>query len=58
MTLWIDRETYAPLRFTDHGEGRNADGPYDTTFTETVLRFERLPDTPANRRLLEMGPHH
>jgi hypothetical protein len=55
MTLWVDAETYAPLRFTDHGQGTNEDGPYDQTFVETVTAFERMPDTAANRRLLEMG---
>jgi hypothetical protein len=54
MALWVDAETYAPLRFTDRGQGRNAGGPYDQTFVETVTEFERLPDTPENRRLLQM----
>jgi hypothetical protein len=58
MTLWIDPGTYAPLRFMDHGRGTDADGkPYDQTFVATVTAFERLPDTPANRRFLEMGEH-
>jgi hypothetical protein len=54
MTLWVDVESYAPLRFSDHSAGRTGGEPYDQTFTETVTAFERLPDTPANRRLLEM----
>jgi hypothetical protein len=58
LTLWIDKETYAPLQFEDHSFGRDASGkPFDTTFTETVTRFERLPSTPENRKLLEMSPH-
>ena len=56
MTLWVDRETYVPLRFADHSYGRDvSDKPFDETLTETVNAFERLPDTPENRRLLD-GP--
>jgi hypothetical protein len=47
MTLWVDKKTYAPLRFED----RSARSLY----TERILEFERLPDTPENRRLLELG---
>jgi hypothetical protein len=46
MALWVDRETYKPLRFTD----RSA----KSTLTETVNDFQRLPDTPENRRLLTL----
>jgi hypothetical protein len=54
QTLWVDRETYAPLRFTDHASGRDAGGqPLDQTYEETVLDFRTLPDTPANRAQLE-----
>ncbi len=58
MTLWVDRETYLPLRFTDHSSGRDVENkPFDETLTETVNAFQRLPDTPENRRLLELnGP--
>jgi len=58
VTLWIDRDTYAPLRFTDHDSGTDAQGrPLDQTYRATILNFERLPDTAANRELLEMRPH-
>jgi hypothetical protein len=56
MTLWVDRETYLPLRFTDHSSGRDVENkPFDETLTETVNAFERLPDTPENRGLLELN---
>jgi outer membrane lipoprotein-sorting protein len=59
LTLWLDRETYAPLRYTDHSSGLDVNGkPFDETYTENVLEFETLPDTPENRKLLELGPHH
>ena len=55
MTLWVDKETYAPLRFSDHSYGKAVDGkPFDTTYTEDVVEFKRLPDTPENRTLLEL----
>jgi outer membrane lipoprotein-sorting protein len=58
MTLWVDKETYEPLRFTDHSWGDDVEGrPFDETFTENVLEFETLPDTVQNRKLLLMGPH-
>jgi outer membrane lipoprotein-sorting protein len=58
MTLWVDKDTYEPLRFTDHSRGDDVTGkPFDETFTETVLDFETLPDTPENRELLEMSPN-
>jgi hypothetical protein len=42
-TLWVDRESYAPLRYQDHSFGKDAAGrPFDETFTETVTSFERL----------------
>lgn len=53
MTMWIDRETYAPLRFTDHSYGKDVEGkPFDQIYAEDILAFERLPDTPGNRELL------
>jgi hypothetical protein len=56
MTLWVDRETYVPLQFTDHSYGLDVEGKqFDETLTETVSDFQRLPDTPENRRLLEYG---
>jgi hypothetical protein len=56
LTLWVDRETYAPLRYTDHSSGRDVSGkPFDETYTENVLEFETLPDTPENRKQLELG---
>jgi outer membrane lipoprotein-sorting protein len=58
LTLWVDQETYAPLRYTDHSWGLDASGkPFDQTYFETVQDFQTLPDTPENRKLLEMGPH-
>jgi outer membrane lipoprotein-sorting protein len=58
LKLWVDQETYAPLRYTDHSWGLDADGkPLDQTYVETVQDFQTLPDTPSNRKLLEIGPH-
>ena len=55
MTMWIDKETYEPLRFVDHSFGKDAEGkPFDQTYTEDIVEFETLPDTPANRRLLAL----
>ena len=58
MTLWVDRETYVPLRFADHSYGRDVENkPFDYTTVENVTAFEHLPDTAENRRLLEFnGP--
>lgn len=54
-TLWVDRETYLPLQFADHSYGRDVENkPFDETLTERVNAFQRLPDTPENRRLLEL----
>ncbi len=56
MTLWVDRGTYLPLQFADHDSGRDVENkPFDRTLTETVNTFQRLPDTPENRRLLEVN---
>lgn len=56
MTMWIDRETYAPLRFTDHSWGRDVEGkPFDHTYVERIEEFKQLPDTPENRQLLAFG---
>jgi outer membrane lipoprotein-sorting protein len=58
LKLWVDQETYAPLRYTDHSWGLDASGkPLDQTYVETVQDFQTLPDTPENRKLLEMGSH-
>lgn len=55
MTMWVDRETYAPVRFTDHSYGKAADGkPFDQTYSEDIREFETLPDTPENRKLLKL----
>ena len=55
-TLWVDRDSYAPLKFVDHSWGTDVEGkPFDETFTETVQDFQRLPDTPENRKLLDMS---
>ena len=30
MTMWVDKDTYAPLKFTDHSWGKEAEGkPFD-----------------------------
>ncbi len=56
QVLWVDRETYAPVRFMDHSWGLDASGKqFATTFTERVHTFKTLPDTPENRRLLELN---
>lgn len=55
FTLWVDKETYAPLRFTDHSSGNDYKGkPFDETYIEDVLDYQVLEDTPANRQLLEL----
>ena len=46
LTLYVDKETYAPLRFVDRSP--------QNTFDETIREFKVLPDTPANRRLLAL----
>jgi hypothetical protein len=56
FTLWVDRETYLPLRLASHAYGRDVnDKPFDYTTVENVNTFQRLPDTPENRRLLELS---
>src|SRR3954463_6247344 len=58
QTLWVDRDTYAPLQFTDHSHGLDAAGrPVDETYEATIANFRQLPDTPDNRRLLRMSAH-
>jgi hypothetical protein len=58
LTLWVDRETYAPLQYTDHSQGTDAQGrPLDQTYKATITRFDHLPDTAANREQLKMSPH-
>jgi hypothetical protein len=53
--LWLDKDSYAPLRFTDHSSGKDYKGrPFDQTYVETIDDFQRLPDTPENRKLLEL----
>jgi hypothetical protein len=55
FTLWVNKDTYAPLRFTDHSSGKDYKGrPFDQTYVETIDDFQRLPDTPENRKLLEL----
>jgi hypothetical protein len=58
QTLWVDRETYVPLRFSEHSFGEDFAGrPLDETDTTTITGFRRLPDTPQNRAQLEMSRH-
>jgi len=55
MTMWIDRDTYAPVRFSDHSKGKDVEGkPFDQTYTEDILEFRTLPDTPDNRAMLAL----
>lgn len=55
MTLWVDKDTYAPLKFTDHSWGQDVEGkPFDRTYTERILEFKTLPATPENLSQLEM----
>jgi hypothetical protein len=57
MTMWIDKDTYAPLKFSDHSWGRDVENkPFDNTFTEQILEFKTLPATPENLKQLEMTP--
>jgi outer membrane lipoprotein-sorting protein len=57
LTMWVDKDTYAPLKFTDHSWGKDAEGkPFDRTYTEQILEFRTLPATPENLKLLEMTP--
>ena len=56
--LWVDRESYAPLRLTERDTGTDVAGqPVDETYEATIARFQRLPDTTGNRALLRMSPH-
>jgi hypothetical protein len=56
LTMWIDKDTYAPVRFTDHSFGRDAEGkPFDNTVTEDILEFKTLPATPENLRQLDLS---
>ena len=53
--MWIDKETYEPLRFTDHSFGKDSEGkPFDQTYTEDIVEFDTLPVTPENLRLLAL----
>ena len=55
FTLWVDKETYAPLRFVEHSSGDDYQGkPFDQTYTEDIQEYKVLPDTPENRQLLEL----
>jgi len=57
MTMWLDKDTYAPLKFTDHSWGKDVEGKaFDRTYTETILDFKTLPATPENLKQLEMTP--
>jgi hypothetical protein len=57
MTMWVDKDTYAPLKFTDHSWGKDVKGePFDNTYTEQILEFKTLPATPENLEQLEMTP--
>ncbi len=49
-TVYVDRETFLPVRVVERFESRT------TAITDYVLA-ERLPRTPANERFLRMSPH-
>jgi hypothetical protein len=54
MTMWINKDTYAPEKFTDHSWGKDVEGKdFDQTYTETVLDFKALPATPENLKRLD-----
>ena len=47
LAMWVDKDTYAPLKFTDHSCGKDAEGkPFDRTYSETILDFKTLPPRP------------
>jgi hypothetical protein len=57
LAMWVDKDTYAPLKFTDHSWGKDAEGKdFDRTYTETILDFKTLPATPENLKQLELTP--
>jgi hypothetical protein len=57
MAMWIDKDSYAPLKFTDHSWGKDAEGKeFDRTYSEQILEFKTLPATPENLEQLEMTP--
>ena len=56
MTMWLDKDTYAPLKFTDHSWGKDVEGKaFDRTYTETILDFKTLPATPENLKQLDLA---
>jgi outer membrane lipoprotein-sorting protein len=55
MTLWVNKDTYAPIKFTDHSWGKDVEGKdFDQTYTETILDFKTLPATAENLKQLEL----
>lgn len=57
--LYVDTTTFDAVRYRSTSEGRTSPGgvPFRSELTEQVLDWQALPDTPANRRLLELrGP--
>jgi hypothetical protein len=57
LTMWVDKDTYAPRKFTDHSWGKDAAGKdFDNTYTEQILDFKTLPATPENLEQLELTP--
>jgi hypothetical protein len=55
-TVFIDRDTYLPVRIVEHFPAPNT----PTGFVEPVADYtvaERLPRTPENEQLLRMSPH-
>jgi hypothetical protein len=56
MTMWVDKDTYAPQKFTDHSWGKDVKGKeFDQTYTETILDFKTLPATPENLKQLDLS---
>lgn len=57
--LYVDATTFEAVQYRTTSEGRTSPGgvPFRSELTERVLDWRALPDTPANRKLLELrGP--
>ena len=55
-TVYIDRDTYLPVRIVEHRPAPKAPGGATDPVTDYVVA-QRLPRTPDNERLLRMSPH-
>lgn len=57
--LYVDTTTFAAVQYRTTSEGRTSPGgvPFRSELSERVLDWRALPDTPANRKLLQLrGP--